>query len=745
MPSRSAGVTPASPRRYPPFRGWAFPPSDYIGPDDPRATDDLSRVSGGNSLKLSFAFGYCGRRARRNLFYNADGLIVYHVAALGVVYDQQRHEQLFFHGHDDDITALDLHPDRLKVVTGQIGRVPKILVWSSRPDEAGELQKLCLIEGDHRRAIIGVSFSPHGTHIASMGKDNNRCIAIYRWGKDKGLDPAAAARDLEQMRVGLEKGHNDEVYALDYNPVTNQVVAVGKKYIRFFGLKEGVEAKPSPPRDAKPSAARDAVLAEGESTVWAKKGVFGRWPQEDLMCVAFDELGATYAGGATGYIYRFNEYAVELAVKAHCGEGRAAGKVAALWYSMETRELISSGDDGMIKTWRPSEWAAGAAPEPVRVVDLEMWVNSGTGAPVLAGTPLVPDPKMQTKGEPRLGSCAAAHSLCGDGRGNLLIGTVCNEIYELSMEGSEPPMCYMQGHYEELWGLAPHPTRQEFATAGEDATVRVWDLESRTMKAIAALPGPGRSVAYSPDGQLIAVGIGAGGKAKRATSRAEGSWMLFHEDGLAPVAEQPPQLLRERVADIKWSPDGRYIAVASADNFIDVYQMARSGEAVEYRVRLKGHSSFVRRLDWSVDSCCLQSCCGAYELLYWRLRNADRTWRPRQEKSASKMRDTEWATHSVLFGWPVRGIWPSQSDGTDINAVARSCGASGSEGLLATADDWGKVKLFRYPCIVPHAAHLSYEGHSSHITNVTFTNGDSWLLSTGGDDRAILQWDIVSA
>ena len=27
-----------------------------------------------------------------------------------------------------------MHPDKLKVVTGEIGRDPKILIWSSRPE-----------------------------------------------------------------------------------------------------------------------------------------------------------------------------------------------------------------------------------------------------------------------------------------------------------------------------------------------------------------------------------------------------------------------------------------------------------------------------------------------------------------------------------------------------------------------------------------------------------------------------------
>lgn len=716
------------PIKYHPFRGWAFPPSSYVGPDDERETDDMSRLSGSNALKLGFAFGYCGRRARQNLFYNADSRIVYHVAALGIVYDKDRHEQNFFCGHDDDITALDMHPDKVRFVTGQVGKIPKILVWSSRPDASGVLQQLCLIQGDHRRGIIGLSFSSNGSYIASMGRDNDRCIAVYRWGKDK---------TLEQMRIGIDKGHNDEVYALDYNPVTDHVVAVGKKYIRFFGVKEGVEEKMS--------AERTAKLSATESPIWAKKGVFGKWPQEDMMCVAFDAEGVTYAGTATGYIYRFGEQAMDVAVLAHGGGDKDRCKVTALWYSKIRQELLSSGDDGMLKVWRPKEWNGKSAPQPVRVVDLDRWVNAGAAEPALRGMPIVPDSLADTKGPPKLGKGSAAHSIYGDERGNVLVGTVCNEIYELSLESAEPPMCYMQGHYEELWGLAAHPTKAEFATAGEDCTVRVWELATKTMKTMARLPGPGRSVAYSPNGKFIAVGLGAGGKAKGKASEHEGRWMLFTEEDLSPLSEdqQPPKLLNERVADIKWSPDGKNIAIASADNFIDVYQIASSGRSVDYKGRLKGHSSYVRRLDWSADSCCLQSCCGAYEVLYWRLRNADGSWKPRQEKSSSKMRDEVWATHSVIFGWPVRGIWPQDSDGTDINAVARSIKYTEKEGLIATADDWGKVKIFKYPCIVPHAAHVAYGGHSSHVTNLAFTSDNASLLSAGGNDRAVLLWRVV--
>lgn len=38
-----------------------------------------------------------------------------------------------------------------------------------------------------------------------------------------------------------------------------------------------------------------------------------------------------------------------------------------------------------------------------------------------------------------------------------------------------------------------------------------------------------------------------------------------------------------------------------------------------------------------------------------------------------------------------------------------------------------------------------YGGHSSHVTNVTFLHDDSRLISIGGKDTSVLQWEIVWA
>lgn len=55
-----------------------------------------------------------------NLFYTANGDMVYYAAAVGIVYNKATHSQKFFLGHTDDIMCLAIHPDKNLVATGQV-------------------------------------------------------------------------------------------------------------------------------------------------------------------------------------------------------------------------------------------------------------------------------------------------------------------------------------------------------------------------------------------------------------------------------------------------------------------------------------------------------------------------------------------------------------------------------------------------------------------------------------------------
>jgi echinoderm microtubule-associated protein-like 1/2 len=69
----------------------------------------------------------------------------------------------------------------------------------------------------------------------------------------------------------------------------------------------------------------------------------------------------------------------------------------------------------------------------------------------------------------------------------------------------------------------------------------------------------------------------------------------------------------------------------------------------------------------------------------------------RQITNGSTLRDTEWATQSCTISFETIGIWPEGADGTDVNIACKSKDKT----LIATGDDFGKVKLYSYPASKP--------------------------------------------
>lgn len=63
---------------------------------------------------------YRGFDCRNNLFYSQAGEVVYHVAAVAVVYNRLQHSQRFYLGHDDDILSLAVHPLKDYVASAQV-------------------------------------------------------------------------------------------------------------------------------------------------------------------------------------------------------------------------------------------------------------------------------------------------------------------------------------------------------------------------------------------------------------------------------------------------------------------------------------------------------------------------------------------------------------------------------------------------------------------------------------------------
>ena len=175
---------------------------------------------------------------------------------------------------------------------------------------------------------------------------------------------------------------------------------------------------------------------------------------------------------------------------------------------------------------------------------------------------------------------------------------------------------------------------------------------------------------------------------------------------------------------MRYNQSGDKLAVGSHDNFIYIYNVTPEGR-YEKHGWLKGHSSFITGLDWSIDGDWIRTSCGAYELLFFDVHNSAQV-----PGGASATTSVTWANHTVKFGWFVEGIFPPGTDGSHINIVEMSK----EQTLIATGDDYGLVNVYRSPCAEGHKAR-SYRGHSEHVTNVKIYGDEKdTMLSIGGQD-----------
>uniref|UniRef100_A0AAQ5ZFH8 HELP domain-containing protein n=1 Tax=Amphiprion ocellaris TaxID=80972 RepID=A0AAQ5ZFH8_AMPOC len=391
-----------------------------------------------------------------------------------------------------------------------------------------------------------------------------------------------------------------------------------------------------------------------------KQGLFEKQEKPKfVLCVTFAENGDAITGDSSGNILVWGKGTNRIS---HVIQGAHEGSIFALCM-LRNGTLVSGGKDRRLISWDNSYQQIQTVPElfgPIRTI--------------------------------------------AEGRGQtVLIGTTKNFVFMMY----ENITSLLQGHTDELWGLAVHPWKPQFLTCGYDRQVCLWDSSSHQL-----------IWAKNMDVSLI-------------NTAPWGQWLVLDTDSKDLVTVHTDG--NEQLSVMRYGPDGNFLAIGSHDNYIYIYAVAENGRKYSRVGKCSGHSSFITHLDWSVDSQYLVSNSGDYEILYWIPSVC------KQVVSVDMTRDIEWFTYTCTLGFQVFGLWPDGSDGTDINAVCRS----NDKNLLVTGDDFGKVHLFSYPCSQFRAPSHVYGGHSSHVTNVTFLYDDGYLVSTGGKDMSVMQWRIV--
>ncbi|XP_038584879.1 echinoderm microtubule-associated protein-like 1 isoform X9 [Micropterus salmoides] len=407
-----------------------------------------------------------------------------------------------------------------------------------------------------------------------------------------------------------------------------------------------------------------------------KQGLFEKQEKPKfVLCVTFAENGDAITGDSSGNILVWGKGTNRIS---HVIQGAHEGSIFAL-STLRNGTLVSGGKDRRLVSWDSSY-------HQIQTVEV----------PELFGP-------IRTIAE---------------GRGEtVLIGTTKHFVLQGSLDGEFMPIT--QGHTDELWGLAVHPSKPQFLTCGYDRQVCMWDSSTHQLIWTKSMDDAAQSAGFHPSGAVVAIGT------------QTGRWLVLDTDSKDLVTMHTDG--NEQLSVMSYGPDGNFLAIGSHDNYIYVYAVAENGRKYSRVGKCSGHSSFITHLDWSVDSQYLVSNSGDYEILYWIPSVC------KQVVSVETTRDIEWATYTCPLGFQVFGLWPDGSDGTDINAVCRT----NDKSLLVTGDDFGKVHLFSYPCSQFRAPSHVYGGHSSHVTNVNFLHDDSYLVSTGGKDMSVMQWRIV--
>jgi microtubule-associated protein-like 6 len=268
--------------------------------------------------------------------------------------------------------------------------------------------------------------------------------------------------------------------------------------------------------------------------------------------------------------------------------------------------------------------------------------------------------------------------------------------------------------------------------------VGVADLSEAQAEAAAGAGAP------KPKDKRSGEGVGGGAAAGGAAVLAPGSVVLLDAATLAQT-----QVIRDTakpVYALQWSSDGKRLAVGAGDSKLYVYDAKVDGDGYAAKSTFAKHSSAVKAVDFSTDGALVQSESAGHEVLVAEASTGAAVTRSAADLAAA---GTQWETYTLMKGKAVEGVWPPHADGSDINAVAvqvyavEGAPAGAPNALVATADDFGDVKVFLFPCTGKDAAFVKGVAHSSHVTNVKFSVDGKFLLSTGGHDCAVMQWKVI--
>uniref|UniRef100_A0A671MPI1 Echinoderm microtubule-associated protein-like 3 n=1 Tax=Sinocyclocheilus anshuiensis TaxID=1608454 RepID=A0A671MPI1_9TELE len=230
-------------------------------------------------LDLDWVYGYRGRDCRANLYLLPSGEAVYFIACVVVLYHINNQTQRHYQKHTDCVRCLAIHPDKVRVASGQTAGVDKdgkplqpfVHIWDSKT--LVTLQQIGL--GTFERGVGALAFSSSdaGTFLCVIDDSNEHMLSVWDWNKN-----------IKHVEV---KSTNEAVLAVDFSPTdTNNIISCGKSHVYFWTMSAG--------------------------TLTKKQGIFGKYKKPKfVLCFVFSLTGDVLTGDSEGNILTWGKSAAD--------------------------------------------------------------------------------------------------------------------------------------------------------------------------------------------------------------------------------------------------------------------------------------------------------------------------------------------------------------------------------------------------------------------------------------------------